>query len=122
MLKVRTVLGRKLNTHNAGDHSPLSSTIILVPSSLTAPSHHITYAKFFQFFLQYIFSSGLSCGINIFIILTSWANELGLFQWLRIDDIDGVIIAKIILYADTDRIRESLFREEGSITKIDNVQ
>ena len=31
-------------------------------------------------------------------------------------------IPKIILYADTDRIRESLFREEGSITKIDNVQ
>ena len=29
---------------------------------------------------------------------------------------------KIILYVDTDRIRESSFREEGSITKIDNVQ
>ena len=32
------------------------------------------------------------------------------------------LLVKIILYADTDRIRESLFREEGSITKIDNVQ
>ena len=34
----------------------------------------------------------------------------------------GLLVDKIILYADTDRIRESLFREEGSITKIDNVQ
>ena len=37
-------------------------------------------------------------------------------------DGDLVLQIKIILYADTDRIRESLFREEGSITKIDNVQ